>query len=336
MTEVHDQIAQMDQWLSGRRVLVTGATGPLGRRMVERLTGKVARLRVLLRNPSTGFSPQTEIFQGDLSSAQSLVGVAEGCDTLIHLASYSPLLTDPDPENHSGHIEITTKGTKHLLEALRTSEIQRIVFAGSVRSLASAAEMSVYGQAKRDAEQSIFDYASQRGIHASVVRFPAFYGDPELGAISAMTRAISSGRFPPIPEFGNRRSFIHMDDAVSALLDVVSTDAASGKGFVATDGESYSTRDLYAGILHSLGRTPPNWTIPRPVFGLLARVGDVGEFWLRRPLPFNSQVLRKLSESYWFDDQEIRQVTGYRSKQTIWTMLQIDGIEQGFDVSVIH
>lgn len=311
---------RMEDWLSQRSVLMTGATGSLGQSMVALLDGKVSKLRLLMRKPAGDFSDTTEIFQGDLIDPLSLSGIADGFDTLIHLASYSPLSTDVDPENHPSHLEVTAQGTENLLKAIASSGINRIAFASSVRSLENSDQMTVYGQAKQTAEQLIFDHARQHRIHASVVRFPAFYGN-QPSAISAMTQAISWGRFPPIPEFGNRRSFIHVADAARALLDVAKADPANGRGFVATDGEEYSTRKLYEGILQSLGRKPPSWTIPQSMLELLAKMGNLGEILLHRPLPFNSRVLNKLRQSNWFDDHEIRQVAGFQSSHRVWDTL---------------
>ena len=64
-----------------------------------------------------------------------------------------------------------------------------------------------------------------------------------------MGLAIKKGWFPPLPETGNKKSMIHVDDLVQAILYLSNEKQVNGEIFIATDGRSYSSREIY-NIMH--------------------------------------------------------------------------------------
>ena len=85
-----------------------------------------------------------------------------------------------------------------------------------------------------------------------------------------MLSGIDKGWFPPLPEVGNRRSMIHVDDLVRALLLVAENERAHGEIFIATDGHSYSSRKIYEAMCHVLGKPEPCWSVPKIIFDFVA------------------------------------------------------------------
>lgn len=302
-------------------VLVSGASSPLGARLIDILRRESAPIRVLARGGGAGtvdWGDKVELFQGDLTRPEGLQGVGEGVTMLFHLASFHPAADDPDPEGNPAHHRVTVEGTRHLLAQL--DGVTRIVFASSVR--AAETQAHAYGKAKREAERLLLDFSASRGIHAAIVRFPAFYGTPGLGGLSMMARAVRAGRFPPIPEFGNRRSFIHVADAARALLAARDAPGAAGRVLTASDGEAYSTRRIYLAMREAAGLSEPRWVFPPWLLRAMAGLGDTGGKLLHRRLPFNGEVLARLAESAWHDDGEMREITGYLPVHTIEAALK--------------
>lgn len=76
-----------------------------------------------------------------------------------------------------------------------------------------------------------------------------------------MIEAIERGRFPPLPRTGNRRSMLHVEDAVQALLLAAVRPEAAGQVYVATDGHAYATSEIYRLISQGLGRRT-RWKFP--------------------------------------------------------------------------
>lgn len=80
---------------------------------------------------------------------------------------------------------------------------------------------------------------------------------------------MKKGFFPSLPDVGNRRSMIHVDDLVESLLLLASNPNANGKIFIATDGLAYSSREIYKQLLISIQKTPSRLYFPKFLFDLI-------------------------------------------------------------------
>ena len=85
-----------------------------------------------------------------------------------------------------------------------------------------------------------------------------------------MISAVKKGWFPPLPETGNKKSMIHVDDLVRALLLVSKSSCSNGEIYIATDGKTYSSRKLYEVFCKQAGKSIPKWHVPKVLFDLAA------------------------------------------------------------------
>ena len=105
-------------------------------------------------------------------------------------------------------------------------------------------------------------------MHVSIIRPSLVYGPNVRGNLKLMLSGIEKGWFPPLPETGNKRSMIHVDDLVRAILLVVDDDRANGEIFIATDGAPYSSREIYNAMCGVVGKLIPKWSVPKVLFDL--------------------------------------------------------------------
>ena len=124
----------------------------------------------------------------------------------------------------------------------------------------------VYGKTKRQAELSLLDIGKNTDMHIAIIRPSLVYGPNVKGNLKLMLNAISNGWFPPLPDIGNRRSMIHVDDLVEAILLVANDARANGEIFIATDGIPYSSRELYNIMRKISGKKPARWAVPKFLF----------------------------------------------------------------------
>jgi nucleoside-diphosphate-sugar epimerase len=110
----------------------------------------------------------------------------------------------------------------------------------------------------------------QSNIHVSIVRPSLVYGPGVKGNLALMSTGIEQWWFPPIPETDNRRSLIHVDDLVEAMLFVALHERANGEIFIATDGLPHSSREIYAAICLAVGKKVPKWSVPKYMFNTLS------------------------------------------------------------------
>ena len=164
------------------------------------------------------------------------------------------------------------------------SGVKRFVFVSSVKAggpplsehCASEVDQSdpegIYGKSKREAELKLLKIGKESGMHVSIIRPSLVYGPNTKGNLQLMLSGIARGWFPPLPETGNRRSMIHVDDLVRAILLVANEDRANGEIFIATDGAPHSSREIYNAMCSVVGRTIPKWNLPKVLFNIASLI----------------------------------------------------------------
>ncbi|MHB8727668.1 MAG: NAD-dependent epimerase/dehydratase family protein [Sulfuricaulis sp.] len=307
-------------------MLITGATGFIGRRLVTALLNRKTTVYALVRD-IVRIDPWRQAAvtarSGDLGKVDSLTDVCMDVHTVFHLASCGE---EPEPGGgEDAHWRVTVEGTRHLLEAAARSGVKRFINVSSVKAMGEGGEacldeaspatpVSSYGRAKLEAEGLVLEACRKHGMHVCNLRLPLVYGCDNRGNIWRMIAAIDRGRFPPLPEIGNKRSMVHVDDVVQALLLAADNPAANGQTYIVTDGREYSTHQIHAAICKALGRLPPRWTIPMGLLRMAGRLGDAIGSIRGRDFVFNSGVLNKLTGSAWYSCRKSETELGYRPR----------------------
>lgn len=310
-------------------VLVTGATGKIGRRLVETLVAQGARVSVLTRNPGAAADlwplASIDYRRADLIDTDSLDAVLNGIATVFHLASYSPGVGDPEIYEAPSHWPVTVIGTQHLVQAVAASQVRRLVYASSVKAMGDAvgdlghpADESIepqpdtlYGRAKLDAERSVLNLGLTGLVRVGVLRVPMVYGLHGQGNVVRMIDAMARRRFPPWPHVENRRSAVHVEDAVWALIALANNPNGNGQVYLVTDGRYYSTRWLYERICLALGRKIPRWAVPLWTLRLGAALGSTVERISGRAMPIDREGLSKLLGDAWYSSAKIERELGF-------------------------
>ena len=316
------------------RILVTGATGFVGSHLLSKLVDAGASVRVLVRRSraasleplSAGMAVTTVV--ADLLDHGSLVGACCDIDTVFHVAGYAHAEESNSARSDETHWKVTVEGTRALLREAVRARTRRFVFASTVKAMGEGARgclnenspldpQSGYGVAKRVAEQLVLEAGRRHDMHVSVVRFPLVYGRDNKGSLPRLIAAVDAGWWPPLPVIGNRRSMVHVADAVQALLLTAEQPVANGQTYIVTDGQIYSTTDIDTQIRAALGKGQPRWRVPASVMRLGARVGDAIGRVRGRTFVFNSDVLGKLTESAWYSNEKIAKELGFRPTRTL-------------------
>lgn len=307
----------------GRWALVTGGSGFIGRRLCVHLRQHGMKVRVAARHPAEG--PWDDFLPLDLSTDDLPPAALKHVDTVFHLAAKTHVTraAPNDPE----HWAVTVRGTRRVLEAAQRGGASRFVFMSSVKATGDGGNTLVdedfdqppqtaYGRAKREAEEHVLTTARQSGMHPVVLRPPLVYGPGWKGNLWRMFRAVQAGRFPPLPENGNRRSMVHVADVAEAALLAAERPEAEARVYLLADGEAYSTRRVYEAMCHALGRRVPGWQVPLWVLNGAAKAGDVLSAHGRRPVPFDSQALDRLLGSAVYDASRARQELQWTPRHT--------------------
>ncbi len=201
-----------------------------------------------------------------------------------------------------------------MVEAAGQAGVKRFVFLSSVKAMAEPGDacaseewpgepLTAYGQAKRAAEQVVLEAGAKYGMHVVNLRLAMVYGRGGRGNLERMARAIQRGWFPPLPETGNKRSLVHVDDVVSAMRLVAERPAANGRTYIVADAQAYSGRELYDAIRAVLSAPTFSWSVPAGLLRAAGRLnGRVGE------------VVDRLIGSACYSPARIERELGWRAK----------------------
>lgn len=300
------------------RYLITGATGFIGQRVLAALTDRGADCRVLSRRVA---APRTVL--GDLADVMALDAACEGIGCVIHCAGYAHAFASRSEDEASQHWAVNFEGTRNLIEAAGQAGGRRFVFLSSVKAIAEPGDSIAdedfpgepdtdYGRAKRAAEAVVLSAAERYGMHVVNLRLSMVYGAGGRGNVERMGRLVCRGLFPPLPETGNRRSLVHVDDVVAAILAVAADSRACGRTYNVCGPEAPSGRQLFDALREACGLPRCGWTMPRALLAMAANAGDVLGNGLGRRLPLNREVLQRLLGSACYDGSRIFREIGWQ------------------------
>lgn len=294
------------------RVLITGATGFIGRRLLQ--SGDRGMAREVAGMPG--------VVRGDLLDPVSLAAACAGVDTVFHCAGYAHAFADSAPE---AHWRINFEGTRNLVDVAREAGVKRFVFLSSVKAMAEPGDACAdedwpgepatpYGKSKRAAEDAVLEAGVKYGLHVVNLRLAMVYGLGGRGNLERMARVIQAGWFPPLPETGNRRSLVHVDDVVAAMRLVAARPEANGHTYIVADPQAYSGRELYDVIRAALRAPTISWNVPAVLLRAGGLAGDALGALLHRSLPLNSEVIERLLGSACYSPARIERALGWRAR----------------------
>jgi nucleoside-diphosphate-sugar epimerase len=308
---------------AGGTALITGANGFIGRRLLQTELGA----RALVRKP--GVFPEEAV--GELLDPASLSVACESVATVFHCAGYAHAFASSDSD---AHWRINFEGTRNLVEAAGQAGVKRFVFLSSVKAMAEPGDacadedwpgepITPYGNAKRAAEEAVLEAGAKYSMHVVNLRLAMVYGRGGRGNLERMARGIRAGWFPPLPETGNKRSLVHVDDVVSVIRCVAERPEANGRTYIVADPQAYSSREIYDAIRAAVAVSPaPTFRVPAWVLRAGGVVGDVLGATFRRPLPLNSEVVERLLGSAWYSPARIERELGWRAEMDLATGLR--------------
>jgi nucleoside-diphosphate-sugar epimerase len=304
------------------RVLVTGANGFIGRHLVTRLQREGHRVRAMVRGlPSApAFPSGVEVVAGDVCDPQSMKDAMAGCEVVFHLAGKVHALGERSSDGTAYQV-VNVEGMRHALDGAVSAGARRFVLFSSVKAMgedtAGCADESCppdprtpYGRSKLQAEQVVEECGRRTGMQTVCLRLPMVYGPGQKGNLIRMIAAIDRGIFPPLAEFGNRRSLVHVSNVVQAAMLAATHSAARGC-YLVTDSQAHSTRELYEMICRALDRPVSRWHVPDIVLTVLGHLGDLAGRLMGRRASFDSDALGKLTGSAWYSSARIARELGY-------------------------
>ena len=261
---------------------VTGGSGFIGGKLIERLRSEGLDVRALARSDRSADIVATlgaEPVSGDLNDIRAMRAGAADCDFFFHAAAKVEDWGDPEDFDR-----INVVGTHDALDAAADAGVRRFVHVGTEAALlvgqplVNATEReplrpdspALYSSSKAKAEQAVRD-ADRDGFETVVVRPRFVWGKGDTTLLPTLVELVKSGRFRWIGGGRHLTSTTHVDNTVEGLWLGAVKGSPGGVYFV-TDGEPVEFRDFVTRMLRTQGVEPPDKEIPLAVARLAARV----------------------------------------------------------------
>jgi nucleoside-diphosphate-sugar epimerase len=288
---------------------VTGGSGFIGGRLIERLRAEGHDVRALARSERSGERVRgrgAEPVAGDLADPDALRAGADGCELAFHAAATLGDWGEPE-EFERGNVE----GTRNVLRACAAAGVRRFVHVGTEAALMAGRPLvdvdetaplrpdspALYSATKARAEQLVLA-ANGDGFETVVVRPRFVWGVGDTTLLPALVEMVRDGRFAWVGGGRHRTSITHVDNTVEGLM-LGAARGTPGEAYFVTDGEPVVFREFVGELLATQGVKPPTRNIPRWLARALAGAGEA--VWRRLPLPGRPPLTRF---AYWVSAQQ--------------------------------
>lgn len=302
------------------RILVTGATGFVGRAFVSLLVLQGGHIvRVALRREGPPWPDSVErVYVEDLASDNDWSKALSGVRVVVHAAARVHVMQDKSSSPLAEFRRINVEGTLNLARQAAAAGVRRFVFVSSIKVNGEAtqlgtpftaddapAPLDAYGISKMEAEQGLRELAAQTGMEVVIIRPPLVYGPGVKANFSAMMRWLRRGVPLPLGAIHNQRSLVSLGNLVDLIVTCLTHPAAANQTLLVSDGEDVSTTDLLRRMGQAMGR--PVRLIPVPASWLKLAAAMVGK----------RDVAQRLCGSLQVDIEKTRRLLGWRPPLTL-------------------
>jgi uncharacterized protein YbjT (DUF2867 family) len=239
-----------------RVILVTGATGFVGPRVVHALRGRDLPVRALVRSPgarsaATLASWGAELVQGDMTEPESVRRAVDGCDAVVHLVAI-----------RQGRIEefrrVMEEGTRDLVEASREAGVRRFVLMSALGASEETKDLVPYYHAKWEQEQTV----RGAGIEHVIFR-PSFVFARDGGILPTFRKLARLTPVTPIIGSGEQRiQPIWIEDVAAYFARSVDQADAANRMFELGGPDAVSWNEFWERLKKALGMRRPNVHVP--------------------------------------------------------------------------
>lgn len=267
-------------------ILVTGATGFVGKRVCNMLLQNNHKIRIISRTPSTEFD---DVIVSDLSVDSINKNIFDNVSTVIHLAGYAHDVKSKG--NKEDYLKLNVQASKKLAEIAKNCGVSSFIYLSSTKAgpnndfTSSEKEAEgLYGESKRSAEIAILDVASSSNMRINIIRPALIYGPNVKGNLKLMITGIKQGWFPPLPFNDNKRSMVHVDDVARCIAHLEDEVSSNGQIYQLTDNQEYSSYEIYNILCAVLGKKYRRLRFPLFIFTFLSKLHPSVEFKLNKLL----------------------------------------------------
>ncbi len=304
------------------KVLITGASGMLGRQTALALAERGDEVTVLQRHPSG--LPLPEVL-ADVADRDAVGAAVTGHDAVLHLAAKVNVTG-----RWADYERANVQGTASVVQACTAAGVGRLVHVSSPSVAHAGASLVGVGAEVADPARARGHYARSKAYAEQIalggdgdtlavvaIRPHLVWGPGDTQLVGRLVERARSGRLPIIGSGGALIDSTYVTNAVDALVAALDRcREAHGQALVVSNGEPRPVGELIADICRAAGAPAPTRHVPYPAAALVG--GLVDAVWAARlALPFGASpgdppltrfLAEQLSTAHWFDQRRTRQL----------------------------
>lgn len=309
---------------TARRVLITGASGSVGPRVVYALRDAGYAVRTLLSDATKAgmFPRDVQVYIGEITDPSVVQSAMHGTDSVVHMAALSHVV-NPVPAMRQKYERTNVGGTANVVTTAVQSGVKRLVFFSTIAVYGDALgdvltedslpqPQTPYAQTKLAAERIVLSASRFDGqTLGTVLRLGAVYGSRIKGNYRRLVQALERKRFIRIGNGHNRRTLVYDRDVARAAVLAIQHPAAAGRVYNVSDGQYHTLNEIINTICWALGRVPPRLSLPIGLVRLGVAGFEDGAKLLRRQPAIGRGTVEKYTEDIAVDSSRIRDELGF-------------------------
>lgn len=249
-------------------VLVTGGTGFIGRRLIDRLlemNQEVVSFALPGEPVPDHWGDEVKVLRGDITTAEDVNAAMSGIRTVFHLAAVVGMGA------YDVHWAVTVEGSRNVYDAA-VANGTKVILASSIvvygnqiqteichEGLEHGEYQGAYSRAKMAQEKLALTYQADRGLELVVVRPANVYGAGSGPWVEGMLGLIQTDMLPIVGDGSGNAGLVHVANLVEAFLLVAADPSAVGQVYTACDGLDVTWGRYLNDLAAMVGKSPlPN------------------------------------------------------------------------------
>jgi nucleoside-diphosphate-sugar epimerase len=246
------------------KILVTGATGFIGKNIVADLLKEGHEIFALVRGTSkSGFlqNKGVKLVYGDITDPESLDAVSEKFGVVFHCAAFV------DNKDWKKLWAVNVTGTENVCKLCLRLKVPKLVYLSSVAVVSGHfqvplveelpySSINLYGRSKIEAEKIVWDYR-KKGLSSAILRPPMVYGEEEPHLLKLIMFLVKHRIFPIIDGGKNKLHLGYVKNVSQAAVMAMHDDGFLEGAFFVADKEVLSVLEIYSAFAQGIGAAQP-------------------------------------------------------------------------------
>ena len=267
------------------KVLVTGASGFIGKSLCEELVGQNKLVIAAVRVNYVEYAGVESRQVGEIENTTDWSKILNNMSVVVHLAARVHVMHDNALNPLEEFRKVNVHGTLQLAREAAKAGVKRFIFVSSIKVNGESSEIGkpftaadlpspqdAYGISKLEAEQGLKLIAQQTGMEVVIIRPPLVYGDGVKANFANMLRMTKRSIPLPFGAIHNKRSFVFIGNLVSLIVRCIEHPNAANQTFLVSDGCDLSTTQLLRACAAALGVETRIFSVPKKLIEVVAAI----------------------------------------------------------------